>query len=88
MSKTVQEYKDRIEELENELDTLNMRYLSQVSMWKSLYEETKRRLVEKDKRFIDYLKEKWSKADEAYADSYRNKKSQQIQEIYRKQAGA
>ena len=34
-----QEYKNRIEELENELNTLNMRYLSQVSLWKSRYEE-------------------------------------------------
>ena len=44
-----QEYKDKIKELEDELDVLNMRYISQVSMWQSLYEETKRCLDKKDK---------------------------------------
>lgn len=35
----IQKQQDRIEELEDELDALNMRYLSQVSLWKSRYEE-------------------------------------------------
>lgn len=45
----LEEYKDKTEELENELDALNMRYLSQVSLWKSRYEEAKCRLDEKNK---------------------------------------
>lgn len=78
---------ERIEELENELDVLNMQYLSQVSMWKSLYEETKHCLDEKNKQFLEYLDKKRKEFEAAYSNAYRKKMSQEAQDIYRKYAG-
>ena len=75
---------ERIEELENELDVLNMQYLSQVSMWKSLYEETKHCLDEKNKQFLEYLDKKRKEFEAAYSNAYRKKMSQEAQDIYRK----
>lgn len=83
----VQEQQEEIEDLKNEIDVKWMQYLSQVSMWKSRYEEAKTRLDEKNEQFLDYLERKSEESYEAYSESFRNKKPQEIQEIYRKQAG-
>lgn len=37
-----------VELLKDELDALNMRYLSQVSLWKSRYEELKKKVEENE----------------------------------------
>ena len=40
-------YQDKVEMLHDELDALNMKYLSQVSLYKSLYEELKNKYEDK-----------------------------------------
>ena len=40
-------YQDKVEMLQDELDALNMKYLSQVSLYKSLYEELKNKYEDK-----------------------------------------
>lgn len=45
----------KIEELEDELDALNMRYLSQVGLYKSLYEELKEKENKRTKRFYESI---------------------------------
>ena len=44
MAKTIEELEAENEQLRDELDALNMRYLSQVSLWKSNYEELKKKI--------------------------------------------
>lgn len=45
----------KIEELRDELDALNMRYLSQVGLYKSLYQELKEKENKRDKRFYESI---------------------------------
>lgn len=54
-SEAIMDKDAKIEELEDELDALNMRYLSQVGMYKSLYQELKKKENERAKRFYESI---------------------------------
>lgn len=51
----------KIEELTDELDALQMRYLSQVSMWKSMYQELKAKEDKRTHRFYESITDEKTK---------------------------
>lgn len=54
-SETIMDKDAKIEELKDELDALNMRYLSQVGLYKSLYQELKAKENKHTKRFYESI---------------------------------
>lgn len=80
MTKTIEEFEKENEQLRDELDALHMRYLSQVSLWKSNYEELKKKLlkpVNEDK--LDELAELYCPLYPKYIDA----ESIDIQEAFK-----
>ena len=80
MTKTIEELEAENEQLRDELDALNMRYLSQVSLWKSNYEELKKKLSEPvDEEKLDELAERYCPKYPKYIDA----ESLDIQEAFK-----
>ena len=80
MAKTIEELEAENEQLRDELDALNMRYLSQVSLWKSNYEELKKKLAEPvDEEKLDELAERYCPLYPKYIDA----ESLDIQEAFK-----
>ena len=80
MAKTIEELEAENEQLRDELDALHMRYLSQVSLWKSNYEELKKKLAEPvDEEKLDELAERYCPIYPKYIDA----ESFDIQEAFK-----